>query len=87
VFGCCERIALLVTAGILKGDRARFQLFGDTVNVASRMESTGHSNMIQGSQSTATLLIEADKGHWVSERPDVIHAKGKGSKYWKRTKK
>ena len=27
-----------VTAGVLLGDRARFQLFGDTVNVAARME-------------------------------------------------
>lgn len=27
-----------VTGGVLMGDKARFQLFGDTVNTAARME-------------------------------------------------
>jgi class 3 adenylate cyclase len=67
-----------VTAGVLRGERARFQLFGDTVNTASRMESTGRCNSIQISQETADLLIGAGKQHWVIPRKDKVHAKGKG---------
>jgi len=29
-----------VTAGVLRGERARFQLFGDTVNTCARIETT-----------------------------------------------
>ena len=73
-----------VTAGVLRGEKSRFQLFGDTVNTASRMESTGMSNRIQISQSTAQLLLEAGKGAWIVPREDLVHAKGKGSvqTYW-----
>ena len=73
-----------VTAGVLKGDRARFQLFGDTVNTAARMESTGVMNKIQVSATTAELLKQAGKQHWTRARDDSVHAKGKGvlSTYW-----
>lgn len=67
-----------VTAGVLRGDRARFQLFGDTVNTASRMESNGQPGRIQASLSTAELLIEAGKRDWLEEREGGIEAKGKG---------
>ncbi|CAB9522084.1 Receptor-type guanylate cyclase gcy [Seminavis robusta] len=67
-----------VTAGVLRGERARFQLFGDTMNTASRMESTGSRNMIQVSQETADLLFKGDMGHWVVPREDLVDVKGKG---------
>ena len=67
-----------VTAGVLRGDRARFQLFGDTVNTAARMESTGCRDKIQCSKTTAELLIRDGKGHWLKAREDVVVAKGKG---------
>lgn len=65
-----------VTAGVLRGERARFQLFGDTVNTAARMESNGIRNKIHISQSTADLLVAAGKGHWVTMRDELVEAKG-----------
>jgi len=73
-----------VTAGVLKGDRARFQLFGDTVNTAARMESTGVRNRIQISSTTAEILQQSGHQQWVKPREDGVHAKGKGvlSTFW-----
>lgn len=67
-----------VTAGVLRGDRSRFQLFGDTVNTAACMESTGVVNKIHVTQSTADLLNASGKQHWVTRRRDEVEIKGKG---------
>ena len=42
------------------------------------MESTSLSNVIQVSQKTADLLEEAGKGYWLTQREDLVDAKGKG---------
>jgi len=75
-----------VTAGVLRGQKLRFQLFGDTVNTASRMEMYSKDNCIQCSQSTADLLVEAGKSKWLEPREDPIEIKGKGNlkTYWLR---
>lgn len=67
------------TAGVLRGERSRFQLFGDTVNTASRMESTGVKGRIHVSQSTADELIGKGRGHWLSPREEKLSVKGKGA--------
>jgi class 3 adenylate cyclase len=68
-----------ITAGVLRGERSRFQLFGDTVNTASRLESAGRGNDIHISEQTANLLIVAGHKGWIQPREDVVHLKGKGS--------
>jgi len=50
----------------------------DTVNTASRMESTGTPRKIQISQSTADALILEGKEHWLVPRKERVFAKGKG---------
>ena len=70
---------------MLRGDKARFQLFGDTVNTASRIENSSEPGKIHVSIDTATLLQQAGKGDWLEERPGgPVELKGKGTMqtYW-----
>jgi hypothetical protein len=48
------------------------------------MESTGMRDMIQISQETSDLLIEAGKSSWIMPREEKVAAKGKGDlqTYW-----
>jgi hypothetical protein len=71
-------------AGVLRGEKSRFQLFGDTVNTAARIESTGKKNRVHLSKETADLLISAKKADWVKPRQDTVSVKGKGQlqTYW-----
>jgi class 3 adenylate cyclase len=73
-----------VTGGVLRGQKSRFQLFGDTMNTASRMESNGEPGRIHISEQTANELAAKGKSSWVTHRKDKIVAKGKGElqTYW-----
>ena len=75
-----------VTAGVLRGDRARFQLFGDTVNIVAKIESTGRRDCIHLSEQTAALIAEAGHSDWVTPRADLVDAKDLGviATYWLR---
>lgn len=67
-----------VTAGVLRGEKSRFQLFGDTMNTAARLQTSGAPNMIHISKETADLVNEAGKSQWIEPRKDLVKAKGKG---------
>ncbi|KAL3941603.1 MAG: hypothetical protein SGARI_000544 [Bacillariaceae sp.] len=73
-----------VTGGVLRGEKGRFQLFGDTMNTAARMESNGESGKIHVSQSAADRLLANGRGRWLTKREDKINAKGLGqvTTYW-----
>lgn len=62
-----------VTAGIIRTHKFSYDLWGDTVNVASRMESGGVPGSIQVSASTYELI----KGEYVCESRGVVSVKGK----------
>jgi class 3 adenylate cyclase len=63
-----------VTAGVLRGERSRFQLFGETMNTAARMEQNGLRDKIHVSQETADLLIAAGKMKWLTRREEGTSA-------------
>ena len=63
-----------VVAGVIGTSRLSFDIWGDAVNVASRIESTGISDSICVSQQVKDNL----KGEYIWGETRTIHAKGKG---------
>lgn len=63
-----------VVAGIIGKKKFAYDLWGDTVNTASRMESYGLPNQIQVNETTYSLL----KHHFLFEQRGLIDIKGKG---------
>ena len=63
-----------LVAGIIGSTKFSYDLWGDTVNIASRLESQGEPNLPQVSQITADLLRQ----HFVIEPRGAIDLKNRG---------
>ncbi len=63
-----------LTAGVIGKNKFSYDLWGDTVNVASRMESTGIPDRIQVSAE----FVDATRGQFEFEPREDVYIKGKG---------
>lgn len=78
-FGLASGPAL---AGIIRGERARFQVYGDTVSKCSRMEQSGQSDRIHVSKETAELIKAGGQWSWIRTRQSIATRKGEAETYW-----
>ncbi|XP_052747174.1 adenylate cyclase type 3 [Bicyclus anynana] len=64
-----------ITAGVIGARKPHYDIWGNTVNVASRMESTGKAGCIQVTEETCQILQHF--GYYFEQR-GLVAVKGKG---------
>ncbi|CAN5518111.1 hypothetical protein BH10BAC6_BH10BAC6_05820 [soil metagenome] len=71
-----------VVAGVLGKERMQYDVWGDTVNIASRMESTGEAGRVHVSHAFAESM-DGEQAIRCVERGEVeVKGKGRMNTYW-----
>jgi len=68
-----------VSSGIIDNAMPKYSMFGDTMNVASRMESTSLPGHLQVSATTYDLLSSFGNNYVLGFLPRTVNVKGKGT--------
>jgi class 3 adenylate cyclase len=71
-----------VIAGVMGGSRLSYDVWGDTVNVAARMEEHSHPGRILCTNDVAQKLAQHQEFAVIAREPLDIRGKGLMTTYW-----
>lgn len=71
-----------VVAGVVGVKKFQYDIWGDTVNTASRMENTGEVGLVNVSQDTYRLVKHDPRFHFISRGNIEVKGKGKLPMYY-----